>query len=106
MDPVAAKSSFLSMYMSSHKDTLASYVIYHGKMTNAKITNAEMIRIDSKVPARSRKYRPPCCLTTLSARAWTSATKLHPLAMKKSLSESNLSLHCLVMKKLNLACFL
>lgn len=50
MDPVAAKSSFLCLYMSSHKDTLASYVIYHGKMTNTKVTNAEMIGIDSKVP--------------------------------------------------------
>ena len=50
MDPVAAKSSFLCMYMSSHKDTLASYVIYHGKVANIKITNAEMTRIDSQVP--------------------------------------------------------
>ena len=50
MDPVASKSSFLCMYMSNHKDTLASYVIYHGKVANAKITNAEMTSIDSKVP--------------------------------------------------------
>ena len=49
MDPVAAKSSFLCMYMSSHKDTLASYVIYHGKVANVKITNAEMTSIDSRV---------------------------------------------------------
>ncbi|KAF9788013.1 hypothetical protein BJ322DRAFT_598243 [Thelephora terrestris] len=48
MDPVAAKSSFLCMYMSNHKDTLASYVIYYGKVKDAKITNAEMTGIDSK----------------------------------------------------------
>ncbi|KAF9653576.1 hypothetical protein BDM02DRAFT_3182587 [Thelephora ganbajun] len=48
MDPVAAKSSFLCMYMSTHKDTLASYVIYHGKVVSTKITDAEMTRIDSK----------------------------------------------------------
>jgi len=47
MDPVAAKSSFLCMYMSSHKDTLASYVIYHGKVEDTKIINAEMAGIDS-----------------------------------------------------------
>jgi hypothetical protein len=54
MDPVATKSSFLCMYMSSHKDTLASYVIHHGKVTDTKIANAEMTRIDSKVPVHSR----------------------------------------------------
>jgi len=60
---VAAKSSFLCMYMSSHKDTLASYVIYHGKVTNTKITNAEMTRIDTKVPVHPRAFcRPYSCL--------------------------------------------
>jgi hypothetical protein len=49
MDPVAAKSSFLCMYMSNHKDTLACYVIYYGKVTNTKITSAEMTGIDSRV---------------------------------------------------------
>ena len=58
-DPVAAKSSFLCMYMSSHKDTLASYVIYHGKVTNVKITDAEMTSIDSKVPVHSRSFLRP-----------------------------------------------
>jgi len=48
MDPVAAKSSFLCMYMSNHKDTLASYVIYHGKVANTRIANAEMAGIDSR----------------------------------------------------------
>ena len=57
MDPVATKSSFLCMYMSSHKDTLASYVIHHGKVTNTKITDAEMTRIDSRVPVHSRSFR-------------------------------------------------
>ena len=66
MDPVAAKSSFLCMYMSSHKDTLASYVIHHGKVANTKITNAEMTKIDSKVRFHSRKFRPPCSLIPLS----------------------------------------
>ena len=60
MDPVAAKSSFLCMYMSSHKDTLASYVIHYGKVANTKITNAEMTRIDSKVPVHSRAFHSPC----------------------------------------------
>lgn len=69
MDPVAAKSSFLSMYMSSHKDTLASYVIYYGKVTNTKITNAEMTSIDSKVPVHSRAFRRQYCLITPSHRA-------------------------------------
>ena len=58
MDPVAAKSSFLCMYMSNHKDTLASYVIYHGKVAKTKITNAEMTKIDSKVPIHSRASVP------------------------------------------------
>lgn len=48
MDPVAAKSSFLCMYMSNHKDTLTSYVIYYGKVANPKITNTEMTGIDSQ----------------------------------------------------------
>jgi len=36
------------MYMSNHKDTLACYVIYYGKVTNTKITSAEMTGIDSR----------------------------------------------------------
>ena len=66
MDPVAAKSSFLCLYMSSHKDTLASYVIYYGKVANTKITNAEMIRIDSKVAVHSRAFRPYCLIATFT----------------------------------------
>ena len=69
MDPVAAKSSFLCMYMSAHKDTLASYVIYHGKVTNTKITNAEMTGIDSKVPAILEHHMSrPHCLIVLSTQ--------------------------------------
>jgi len=68
MDPVAAKSSFLCMYMSSHKDTLASYVIYHGKVANVKITNAEMTSIDSKVLLHSRSPRRPFHLIVLCAQ--------------------------------------
>ena len=56
MDPVATKSSFLCMYMSNHKDTLTSYVIYHGKVANTRITNAEMTKIDSRVPIHSRAF--------------------------------------------------
>jgi len=66
MDPVAAKSSFLCMYMSNHKDTLASYVIYYGKVANTKITTVEMTKIDSKVPALSRAFSPPPRLITMS----------------------------------------
>jgi hypothetical protein len=51
--------------MSSHKDTLASYVIYHGKVANTKITNAEMTTIDSKVPVHSRTFDCPYCLIAL-----------------------------------------
>ena len=65
MDPVATKSSFLCMYMSNHKDTLASYVIYYGKVANTKITNVEMTRIDSKVPVLSRAFCPPRRLITM-----------------------------------------
>lgn len=71
MDPVAAKSSFLCMYMSTHKDTLTSYVIYYGKVANTKITNAEMIKIDSKVPAHSRASRPPYFLIVLHTQSMT-----------------------------------
>lgn len=59
MDPVAAKSSFLCMYMSNHKDTLASYVIYHGKVANTRITNAEMCGIDSHVRVHYRASHRP-----------------------------------------------
>lgn len=58
-DPVAAKSSFLCMYMSNHKDTLVSYVIYHGGVANTKITGAEMTRIDSEVRSHSRIFVRP-----------------------------------------------
>lgn len=81
MDPVAAKSSFLCMYMSNHKDTLASYVIYHGKVTNTRITNAEMSGIDSHVRVHSRALRRPITSFFRLPRAWISVTELHPPAM-------------------------
>lgn len=45
-DPVAAKSGFLSMYMSSHPDTLVAYVSHYTKSTD--IATASMKSIDSK----------------------------------------------------------
>ena len=47
-DPVAEKSSFLRMYMSSHPDTLIAYAKWFGKV-NEVITSAEMSAIDCKV---------------------------------------------------------
>lgn len=47
-DPVAAKSSFLCMYMSNHPDTLVSYVRHWGKVKQ-KVTSAQMTAIDTKV---------------------------------------------------------
>ncbi|KAF8652573.1 hypothetical protein AX16_004326, partial [Volvariella volvacea WC 439] len=46
-DPVAEKSSFLRMYMTSHPDTLVAYAKWYGKLTEA-VTGAEMTSIDSK----------------------------------------------------------
>jgi len=45
-DPVAAKSAFLSMYMSNHPDTLVAYVMQHIK--NRQVATASMTSIDSK----------------------------------------------------------
>ena len=82
MDPVAAKSSFLCMYMSNHKDTLASYVIYHGKVATTRITNAEMTGIDSHVRIRSDPaFRAPIASSFPLFRAWISVTKLRPPVM-------------------------
>ena len=47
-DPVAAKSSFLCMYMSNHPDTLVSYVRYWGKVSEP-VASAKMNAIDTKV---------------------------------------------------------
>ena len=47
-DPVAAKSTFLCMYMSNHPDTLVSYVRYWGKVQE-KVVSAQMTAIDTKV---------------------------------------------------------
>ncbi|KAJ6552064.1 hypothetical protein DFH09DRAFT_1366453 [Mycena vulgaris] len=46
-DPVAAKSGFLRMYMSSHPDTLVGYAKWYGKVEEP-ITSAEMTAIDTK----------------------------------------------------------
>ncbi|KAK7049241.1 hypothetical protein VNI00_005842 [Paramarasmius palmivorus] len=46
-DPVAEKSGFLRMYMSSHPDTLVAYAKWFGKVTEP-ITSAEMSAIDCK----------------------------------------------------------
>ncbi|KAG5651514.1 hypothetical protein H0H81_008379 [Sphagnurus paluster] len=46
-DPVAEKSGFLRMYMSSHPDTLVAYAKWFGKVTEP-IKSAEMKSIDSK----------------------------------------------------------
>ncbi|KAJ6558279.1 hypothetical protein B0H19DRAFT_946226 [Mycena capillaripes] len=46
-DPVAAKSGFLKMYMSSHPDTLVGYAKWYGKVSEP-ISSAEMSAIDSK----------------------------------------------------------
>lgn len=46
-DPVAAKSSFLSTYMSNHPDTLVAYVVSFTK--NFNVASATMQSIDSNV---------------------------------------------------------
>ncbi|KAF7305416.1 DUF2470 domain-containing protein [Mycena chlorophos] len=46
-DPVAEKSGFLRMYMSSHPDTLVAYAKWYGKVAES-VTSAEMSAIDSK----------------------------------------------------------
>ncbi|KAJ7102920.1 hypothetical protein C8R44DRAFT_859112 [Mycena epipterygia] len=46
-DPVAEKSGFLKMYMSSHPDTLVGYAKWYGKVSEP-ITSAEMSAIDTK----------------------------------------------------------
>ncbi|KAI0685319.1 hypothetical protein BC835DRAFT_1514180 [Cytidiella melzeri] len=46
-DPVAAKSTFLCMYMSNHPDTLVSYVRHWGKV-GQKVSSAQMTSIDTQ----------------------------------------------------------
>ncbi|KAF4582717.1 hypothetical protein EYR40_002641 [Pleurotus pulmonarius] len=46
-DPVADKSGFLRMYMSSHPDTLVAYAKWYGKVEEP-IASAEMTAIDSR----------------------------------------------------------
>ncbi|KAG9032599.1 hypothetical protein FRB95_001185 [Tulasnella sp. JGI-2019a] len=45
-DPVAAKSMFLSTYMSNHPDTLVAYVMQHTR--NRQVATASMTSIDSR----------------------------------------------------------
>ena len=47
-DPVASKSSFLCMYMSSHPDTLVAYVKHWGKVAD-DVSSARMTTIDTNV---------------------------------------------------------
>ena len=47
-DPVAAKSSFLCMYMASHPDTLVAYVRYFGQVKE-QVSSAKMMAIDTTV---------------------------------------------------------
>jgi len=47
VDPVAAKSGFLCMYMSNHPDTLVSYAKWYGKVTET-LTSARMTAVDSQ----------------------------------------------------------
>ncbi|CCM00552.1 uncharacterized protein FIBRA_02586 [Fibroporia radiculosa] len=46
-DPVAAKSTFLCMYMSSHPDTLVAYVKHFGSVRE-DVSSAQMTSIDTK----------------------------------------------------------
>jgi len=46
-DSVASKSTFLSMYMSNHPDTLVAYVKHFGKVPR-NVTSAQMKSIDCK----------------------------------------------------------
>lgn len=46
-DPVAAKSTFLCMYMSNHPDTLVAYARWFGRVAEV-IESAEMRAIDCK----------------------------------------------------------
>jgi len=46
-DPVASKSTFLCMYMTSHPDTLVAYVKHFGKVPG-NVSSAEMKSIDCK----------------------------------------------------------
>jgi hypothetical protein len=49
IDPVAEKSSFLCMYMSSHPKTLVAYAKWFGKVEEP-ISSVDMTGIDIKVP--------------------------------------------------------
>ena len=57
-DPVADKSGFLCMYMSSHPDTLVAYAKYFGKV-DAHILSAKMLSINSQVKLLSSHTRFP-----------------------------------------------
>jgi hypothetical protein len=55
-DPVAEKSGFLRMYMSSHPDTLVAYAKWYGKVSEP-ISSAEMSAIDTKSMTLSCKLK-------------------------------------------------
>ena len=56
-DPVAAKSTFLCMYMSNHPDTLVSYVRFWGKVKDG-VASAKMLGIDTKANPPHLNLRP------------------------------------------------
>ncbi|KAJ3875246.1 hypothetical protein F5051DRAFT_357414 [Lentinula edodes] len=55
-DPVAEKSGFLRMYMSSHPDTLVAYAKWYGEISEP-ISSAEMSAIDTKSMTLSCKMK-------------------------------------------------
>ncbi|KAJ3770136.1 hypothetical protein FB446DRAFT_745193 [Lentinula raphanica] len=55
-DPVAEKSGFLRMYMSSHPDTLVAYAKWYGKVTEP-VLSAEMVGIDTKGMTLTCKFK-------------------------------------------------
>jgi hypothetical protein len=61
-DPVAEKSAFLEVYMSSHPDTLVAYAKFYGEIQE-DITSAEMTAIDSKVRWNFVSIRENCLIS-------------------------------------------
>lgn len=66
-DPVAGRSGFLCMYMSSHPDTLVAYVKHFGKV-DGNVSSAKMLSIDSKVRAHDHHVRSSVRPSLQSAR--------------------------------------
>jgi Protein of unknown function (DUF2470) len=66
-DPVADKSGFLCMYMSSHPDTLVAYAKHFGKI-DSHILSAKMQSIDSQVRGIPALAAPMELMTTRNLR--------------------------------------